>query len=175
MYRCSTFYNMKKKLILIILILLKFSIYVYGQDSLALKTPDEFGKEVLIAFKTNNFELFKSLLITEADHELILNKMKVSDSIKSIYRQQGIGAIKHLNAQAKQNFDDILNTAKLNNVNWEITELKEVKFYSKQKDEIERGDIIIYLKSGEISFKLILSNCHKNDQWFIMNKVSFTY
>lgn len=147
--------------------------YAQGQDSLQLKTPEDLGKQVLLAFKTNNLELFRSLLITEPDYDIIINKLEVSDSLKSIYKQDGAGAIRHLNAQAKQNFDAILKQASLNKINWDSTTLKEVQFYSRIKGDVERGDILIFVQAGKINFKLAASNCHKSNRWLIMNKVTF--
>jgi hypothetical protein len=142
-----------------------------GQDSLKLASSEEFGKQVLIAFKSNNFELFESLFITESKQELIINKIQASDSLKSVYRQQGIANIKYLHKQARQNFENILIKAKSNNLDWAKTEFIEVKLHPRSKNEVERADIIIYAKSKSSNFVIVLANSCKSDVWHIMNKV----
>jgi hypothetical protein len=162
---------MINKLITTTILFVGFLINANGQDLTKLGIPEELGKQVLIAFKSNNIELFKSLFITEPKHELILNKMQASDSLKFLYREQGNANIRYLHKQAKQNFENILTIAKENNIDWKTAEIIEVKSSPRGNEEIERADIIIFAKSEGNNFVLILPNCLKSDFWYIMNRV----
>ncbi len=155
----------------IIMICALLSINLKAQDSLQLGNTEYFSKQVFTAFKTNDYELFRSLFITEKSHEFLLQDLNEGDSLKTIYRQRGQANVKYLQNQAKQNFESMLNTAKQNNINWLSAEILEVQYIPRSKDKTEHGDIVINLKSQEILFYIVLSDCYKANTWNIANKV----
>lgn len=157
---------MQKKCILLFILFIIF--YANATDSLTLKNPEDLANAVLKSFKTNDFELFNSLLIKEADYESLATNRGLFDTL---YRQRGIDFIKNINSDAKKNFDDAVQKAKSNNINWDKATVKEIKVYTKQSGGIESGDIIIYLISENINFMVSISSCHKKTTWIVMNKV----
>ena len=169
--RCATFMIMKNKLIITLFLTIGLTKICFAQDSTNIDTPRALGLEAFKAFKTNDFKLFYSLLITESEHENILSKMEVSDSLKTLYRKQGKGAIIHIKETAEQNFESILEDAKQINIDWSIAEVTEIQTEPRGKNNEERSDIAVHIKSGNTSFIILLSNCFRGTKWNIMDKV----
>jgi hypothetical protein len=165
---------MKNYLLAIIILAFGLNFRSYGQDSLQLQTPKQLGELTFRAFKSNDFDLFETLLITEAKHNFILESLNISDSLKEVFIKQGEGGIKHLRGQAKENFNEVLKTAKQFNLNWNKAKLIQVLNTPRDKNGITRSDIGIKIESEGVYYRISLRNCTKSDTWCIMNKVRLT-
>lgn len=165
---------MKNYLLAVIILAFGLNFRSYGQDSLQLQTPEQLGELTFKAFKSNDFDLFRTLLITEAKHSFILEGLNITDSLKQVFIKQGEGGIKHLHGQAKENFNEVRDIAKQFNLNWNNATLLHVLNTPRDNNGITRSDIEIKIESEGVHYRISLSNCHKSDTWCIMNKVRFT-
>lgn len=165
---------MKNYFLAIIIMVFGLNFRSYGQDSLLIQTPKQLGELTFKAFKSNDFDLFKALLITEEKHNYILEGLKISDSLKQVFIKQGEGGIKYLHGQAKENFNEVLDIAKQFNLNWDKAKLIQVLNTPRDKNGITRSDIGIKIESEGVHYRISLRNCHKSDTWCIMNKVRLT-
>lgn len=164
---------MKIKLIIITYLMTGLIGSVIGQDTLKLSSPNGFAQLVFTAFKTNDYSLFESLLITRTKYDLMLDKIDATDNEKEEYRKRGLGALSYLHNQAKDNFNNILDNAMENEINWNTVNIIEIIPGYRESQGIEQADIMILAKSGEQKFSIILNNCHKVDNWYIMDELKF--
>lgn len=163
---------MTKLLIAIAFISFNINFSLLSQTSATFETKEELGESAFQAFKTEDLELFQSLLMTFEDHEYILKDLNIGDSLKQVFSERGKGAARHLNSISKQNFKEILELAKQLNLNWNEAEIVEIKEEKRNQKGIKRSDILIKIESNKMNFVLLLRGCHKSKSWVIAQKVS---
>ncbi len=149
--------------------------FACGQDTLSLSTPEGFGRQVLNAFKSNNFPLFDSLLFNEKKYEEVLSKIQASDSVKSEYRKSAAGALSNLHHEARSNFSAIIDKGKEMKISWDSVELVKVDFTASNKADYERADIAVFAKYSTINFLIVLPGCIKSKVWNITEEVSIYF
>ncbi|MHB1278739.1 MAG: hypothetical protein ACYC1Q_10105 [Bacteroidia bacterium] len=159
------------KTILVTILLFGMMSAVDAQDSLKIETPEELGRQVFTAFQTNDFVLFESLLITFEKHDRMLAIMEATDSAKSVYKREDSLQIVAVHCNARQNFDRLVNKVKKRKIDWSTVELVEIKSNLKNKQGIERAEILIIVKSGDLFFFIGLGPCMKADNWFIAQEI----
>jgi hypothetical protein len=146
-----------------------------AQDTLDLATPEGFGKQVLIAFQSNNFPLFDSLMFNEKKYDEVLSKVQAADSVRAEYRKSAIGAISNLHHNAKSNFSVIIDKGTEMKIRWDSVEFVKVDFTARNKADYECGDIAVFAKYSSINFLIVLPGCIKSKVWNITNEVSIYF
>lgn len=158
--------RMKSIFIFFVVIITLLTQQLHAQNKIT--NPNVLAKHIFKAFKHENFIAYASLIMTESDCEIIINKSTNSDSIKAHAAKFMPSIVKQTRMNAYKDFVLIINDGKKKGINWSKIKLKKILVKSYIIDNIESAGIAIYFEFKKEVFIIDLSNCHRSDSWLMM-------
>jgi hypothetical protein len=171
------FKNMKKKLLIVLIISLFYANYSFSQNS---STPKSTAKGVVECLKTQNFDCLCSYIPTVLDMEAPVNNSTLEKDRKERYLKKWERAEKH-RLEMKIKFFRILNGYDSNDdgdkilTNWENAEIIDVKYLIEEENPFPYADkIYIVILCNNLKYGLTLDDCIKCERgWLPLDNPRF--
>lgn len=166
---------MKRILTFTLLMTIGLSTTSFAQENTKPSSPEKLGAKVFQSFQEESFDLFLSLIFTEADCEIMVKNADASDSLKTAVVKQMKGLAHMIRSGAKENFNFILKQGHEKGVQWSKVKLEDIKYAIKDRQNIKSSDIFLLCKYKAVDFAIKLDNCHKSDAWLMMDTVEIKF
>lgn len=134
------------------------------------KTPEDLGKSVLQALKTNDNEMFQEYVYTM--HEV---NFMLSNNEKAIKNKKGIlERFEEYNERLRKVDGEIKKQASQNGLNdWSNIEFSHLN-YALNSDDISAKNTVLYFTNGEFLGSIRLRGIYKSDRgWFMAGVPKF--
>ena len=160
-----------KKTTLFIFLVLGLNLTAIGQDNIRPQSPKELGEAVFKAFQENNFESFLSLILNESDIDILVEKVDIPDSLKAAGAKNIWGIANTTRQNAKVKFDDALTRINEKNFVWPEAEVVQILDEIETRNGLELTEILLFFKSGEVTFAIRMPVCYKSDAWLMLEEI----
>jgi len=160
-----------KKIPLFLFLVLGWNLTANGQDNIRPQSPKELGEAVFKAFQENNIESFLSLILNESDIDILIEKVDIPDSLKAAGAKNIWGVASTTRQNAKAKFDDALKRISEKDFVWSEAEVVQILDEIETRNGLELTEILLFFKSGDITFAIRMPVCYKSDAWLMLKEI----
>ena len=160
-----------KKTTFFLLLVLGWNLTAIGQDNIRPQSPKELGEAVFKAFQENKVESFLSLIINKSDIDILIEKVDIPDSLKAAGAKNVWGEANTTRQNAKVKFDDALTRINEKDFVWPEAEVVQILDEIETRNGLELTEILLFFKSGEVTFAIRMPVCYKSDAWLMLKEI----
>lgn len=158
---------------IISLLFLSFLLFSCEQDGATIKlssTPDEMGKVLYEAIKTQDAATIRAYFATSDDIEEWLYKSDLTEKKKEKKRNKFESKMEALNDGIAKRLALIHKEP----IDWKNTQFDWIDYKNFEKDKVTGADIIIVFSEGNIQYELKLDDCYPTKRgWVLFDEITF--